>query len=633
MGINLKDGIQGNVDSATKLENARKINGVEFDGTKDITITTKTSWNEITNIPSAFPPAGHNHDVDYLRKTEKSVDSDKLDGYDSSYFAPNAHNHDSIYSKLGHTHDDRYYTESECNANFLGKNAKASDSDKLDGIDSTGFARAYSSSYSFGGNQNKINTSQFITMLEGLGAFSTPYWVARGSWSYAGNQIINDTGCGDIHLAGCTVEVVGTKSAFTIMIHTPTTSSGGVVNGDFIYVNNGDSYSPKWRRLYNTESQPNFNDLVGLPTTFTPSTHTHDDRYYTESESDNRFLGKSAKATDSDKLDGYDSTYFSPATHNHDTRYLGKSEKASDADKLDGHDSTYFSATTHLHDDRYIPMIKASVEEIDSTKDMNNYITTGMYNVSSDVEMVNSPYYNRLTKNNYGQLICIKRNPEDNGINQIFIGQNGDIFTRVKVSNKNTWTNWTMQYMTNRGNVTDFNNVLDEGMWNVESSSNVPNAPYNDGSNGLWGVLEVYSKHSELFQRFTSNYGKMFIRFRNFQGIWSDWNRQVSDKDFVQNFNTNGYQKLPSGLIIQWGKVDVEMQNRWDRWGSFPLPISVNGVLNISATVTGCSNGDPIWGDVAISHNNNSVLNYTVIDKRQQPQSFVYAFEWTAICI
>lgn len=501
MGINLKDGIQGNVDSATKLENARKINGVEFDGTKDITITTKTSWNEITNIPSAFPPAGHNHDVDYLRKTEKSVDSDKLDGYDSSYFAPNAHNHDSIYSKLGHTHDDRYYTESECNANFLGKNAKASDSDKLDGIDSTGFARAYSSSYSFGGNQNKINTTQFITMLEGLGAFTIPYWVARGSWSYAGNQIINDTGCGDIHLAGCTVEVVGTKSAFTIMIHTPTTSSGGVVNGDFIYVNNGDSYSPKWRRLYNTESQPNFKDLAGLPTTFTPSSHTHDDRYYTESESDNRFLGKSAKATDSDKLDG--------------------------------HDSSYFSTVTHIHDDRYIPMIPTSENEINASKDFNNYTNVGIYGVSADTNPANSPYINRPYANNYGQLICVKRGQSDNGVNQIFLGQNGDVFNRVKLSSNGSWTNWTCQYSSNKGNVTDFNKVWEEGIWVVGSGTSIPNAPY-DGN--IYGTLEVLHKSTELIQRFSDNLGNVHCRFRNYQGAWQSWVKQISTKTYDDAF-------------------------------------------------------------------------------------------------
>ena len=133
----------------------------------------------------------------------------------------------------------------------LSTTGKAADSDKLDGIDSTGFGRAYGASVNFGGNQNGITTAQFITLITNLGAFKTCYWVARGSWSYASNQIINDTGCGNIHLAGSVVEVIGNSSAYTIRITTPTTSSGGATNTEFIYINNGSNYNPGWRRIYN----------------------------------------------------------------------------------------------------------------------------------------------------------------------------------------------------------------------------------------------------------------------------------------------------------------------------------------------------------------------------------------------
>lgn len=39
---------------------------------------------------------------------------------------------------------------------------------------------------------------------------------------------------------------------------------------------------------------------------------------------------------------------FPPAAHNHDDRYLGKTEKADDSDKLDGHDSSHFATATQL---------------------------------------------------------------------------------------------------------------------------------------------------------------------------------------------------------------------------------------------------------------------------------------------
>ncbi|CAD5572420.1 Phage tail fiber repeat [Escherichia coli] len=70
-------------------------------------------------------------------------------------------------------------------------------------------------------------TAQFIEWLDSQGAFNHPYWMCKGSWSYGNNKIITDTDCGNIHLAGAVIEVMGIKSAMTIRITTPTTSTGG----------------------------------------------------------------------------------------------------------------------------------------------------------------------------------------------------------------------------------------------------------------------------------------------------------------------------------------------------------------------------------------------------------------------
>lgn len=131
---------------------------------------------------------------------------------------------------------------------------KAEDSNTIGGLHANNFGRAYSSSYPFGGSQAAITTADFITLLNGLGAFSQPYWVARGSWAYAYNKYISDTGIGNIHLAGCTVEVIGNSSNYTIRIHTPTTTSDGTINTEYIYVNNGSSYSPGWRKIWNDKN-------------------------------------------------------------------------------------------------------------------------------------------------------------------------------------------------------------------------------------------------------------------------------------------------------------------------------------------------------------------------------------------
>ena len=117
--------------------------------------------------------------------------------------------------------------------------------------------------------------------------------------------------------------------------------------------------------------------------------HTHDDRYYTESESDSRFVNDNAgevgnpdvpngalspekiygtawtsyndgsgSGLDADKLDGKHASEFLSTSNDYgrynvasnlyegttklSDKYLGKYAKAADSDKLDGHDSFYF---------------------------------------------------------------------------------------------------------------------------------------------------------------------------------------------------------------------------------------------------------------------------------------------------
>ncbi|KDT26980.1 phage tail fiber repeat family protein [Escherichia coli 3-475-03_S4_C2] len=109
-------------------------------------------------------------------------------------------------------------------------------------------------------------TAQFIEWLDSQGAFNHPYWMCKGSWSYGNNKIITDTDCGNIHLAGAVIEVMGIKSAMTIRITTPTTSTGGgTTNAQFTYINHGTDYSSGWRRDYNSRNKPTASEIGALP--------------------------------------------------------------------------------------------------------------------------------------------------------------------------------------------------------------------------------------------------------------------------------------------------------------------------------------------------------------------------------
>lgn len=127
-----------------------------------------------------------------------------------------------------------------------------------------GAARAFNGSIAIGDDSNPWTTAEFIVWLESCGAFNHPYWMCKGSWDYAGNKVITDTGCGNICLAGAVIEVMGTRGAMTIRVTTPTTTSGGgVPSAQFTYINNGDGYAPGWRRDYNTINPPPDSHPVG----------------------------------------------------------------------------------------------------------------------------------------------------------------------------------------------------------------------------------------------------------------------------------------------------------------------------------------------------------------------------------
>ncbi|MCC8422976.1 phage tail protein, partial [Photorhabdus thracensis] len=124
-----------------------------------------------------------------------------------------------------------------------------------------GACRAYSGSIYIGGG-GMWTTAEFLQWLKTQGAFDNPYWMCKGSWSYANNRIINDTGCGNIRLAGAVVEVMGVESAMTIRVTTPTTTvNDGIPNAQFTYINHGKDYRPGWRRDYNTANKPTAEDV------------------------------------------------------------------------------------------------------------------------------------------------------------------------------------------------------------------------------------------------------------------------------------------------------------------------------------------------------------------------------------
>ncbi|EPE3253335.1 tail fiber domain-containing protein [Salmonella enterica subsp. enterica serovar Bareilly] len=254
----------GNAATATKLQTPRTINSVTFDGSADIAIPTLVSRGPITALEghaqgaltgiqmyeaynNGYPTTYGN--ILHMKGAGAVGEGELLVGWSGTDGA-----HAPVYVR------SRRDTST---ANWSGWAQVYTTAHKPTAKD-VGAAQAFSASYSTGAGN--WTTAEFIAWLKERGAFEVPYWMMKGSWSYADNKIITDTGVGNICLAGAVIEVLGNEGAMTIRVTTPTTTTGGgIACAQFTYINHGSAYSPAWRRDYNTTLKPTAADVGALP--------------------------------------------------------------------------------------------------------------------------------------------------------------------------------------------------------------------------------------------------------------------------------------------------------------------------------------------------------------------------------
>ena len=118
-------GINATAKAAKKLATARTINGVSFDGTANITITAApNAHNQASNTINTM--------TGYAIATESSAiaASDTLNAAIGKLeFKVNSKQDSGSYAPKVHTHDDRYYTESEINTKIT--NLQTADTNNL----------------------------------------------------------------------------------------------------------------------------------------------------------------------------------------------------------------------------------------------------------------------------------------------------------------------------------------------------------------------------------------------------------------------------------------------------------------------------------------------------------------------
>ena len=74
--LNNKLNSNASARSAQKLTTPRRINGIAFDGTRDITLpTANVSWSAISNKPANFTPSAHRHAIGDITNLQRELDN------------------------------------------------------------------------------------------------------------------------------------------------------------------------------------------------------------------------------------------------------------------------------------------------------------------------------------------------------------------------------------------------------------------------------------------------------------------------------------------------------------------------------------------------------------------------------
>ena len=258
VGGGITGNLTGNADTATKLKTARTIGGVSFDGSANIDLpgVNKTGNQSTTGNAATATKL----------QTARTIGGVSFDGT-ANINLPGVNKTGNQSTTGNAATATKLQTARTINGVSFDGSANISLSPANIGCPAspTGWLVT-------GDNGASITTEQLVTLLRDNGAFNAKAWIARCAWAYANSASIPDseTGCGIIPLAGAVIEVFNNGSSsnnYTIRITTATTTgvSDALTNAEFVYVFNGTSYSPGWRRAYNTKNKPTAADVGALP--------------------------------------------------------------------------------------------------------------------------------------------------------------------------------------------------------------------------------------------------------------------------------------------------------------------------------------------------------------------------------
>lgn len=147
-----------------------------------------------------------------------------------------------------------------------------------------------------------------------------------------------------------------------------------------------------------------------------------------------KYLGISAKAADSNKLNGQLASYYAAASHNHDSSYLGKTATSADSSKLGGQLPSYYALASHTH-----TSLKSNTDNRSTNTTPNNY--NGVFNIAG-LKTNSNIGLNASAYGDYSCLIGVRGWSDNSGGNAHEIALTGNGYLMHRHGATTSWNDW-----------------------------------------------------------------------------------------------------------------------------------------------------------------------------------------------
>ena len=482
-------------------------------------------FNELHDVLIVAPAAG-----EVIQRTSSNLWENKT--LAEAGIAAADHNHTGVYAPASHTHDDRYYTETETNTLLDGKSNTghthddryyteiqvddllASKSDNNHNHDGVYLKLSETATQNLSGNID-MNNQDILGVgairLEDNGPNEGYLFPAAGATASGWKIVETDSTLTDNNLPRDIQFVAGSTPARKVTITTAgNVEATGTVSGTQLVSTTTTPGQPPLTVASSTlVTNLNADKLDGQDASaFASATHDHDSRYYTETEVTNLLAAKQNNSgLTADRVLTTNATGDVTLTNVLPIGRIPTGTSSSTVALGDHLHTGVYAPSTHDHDTRYY-----TESEID-TKLNGKLSTTGLSTSSV-------PHTDATGALTFSAQLPIARIPTGTGSTQVALGNH--LHTGVYIATSPTEI----------GNTADLNTYTTTGIY---IQSNDPEAAA--GTNypaGYAGLLEVYARSDAnfVYQRYTTYQPYNLVYHRSkYLTTWSPWKTISSGGD------------------------------------------------------------------------------------------------------